>query len=52
MESLARKHGITILCGMEITTTGGDILAFGLERRTKADVDLRESGPHWEIRLA
>jgi predicted metal-dependent phosphoesterase TrpH len=34
-EALGRKHGITILCGMEITTTGGDILAFGLEQEPR-----------------
>lgn len=30
-EALSRKHGLTVLRGMEVTTTGGDILVFGLE---------------------
>ncbi len=34
-ESLSRKHGITILRGMEVTTTGGDILVFGLDQEPR-----------------
>ncbi len=30
-KSLSRKHGLPILRGMEVTTTGGDILVFGME---------------------
>ncbi|MGB6067306.1 MAG: PHP domain-containing protein [Desulfomonilaceae bacterium] len=29
--SLSEKHGLPIFRGMEVTTTGGDILVFGLE---------------------
>jgi predicted metal-dependent phosphoesterase TrpH len=29
--ALSAKHGLTVLRGMEVTTTGGDILVFGLE---------------------
>lgn len=29
--SLSRKHGFPIFRGMEVTTTGGDILVFGME---------------------
>ena len=35
LESLSRKYEITILRGMEITTTGGDILVFGLEQEPR-----------------
>jgi predicted metal-dependent phosphoesterase TrpH len=28
--ALSEKHGLTVLRGMEVTTTGGDILVFGL----------------------
>ncbi|MBI4965089.1 MAG: PHP domain-containing protein [Desulfomonile tiedjei] len=28
---LSRKHGLAVFRGMEVTTTGGDILVFGLE---------------------
>jgi len=31
-EALGKKHGLTVLRGMEITTTGGDILVFGMEQ--------------------
>jgi predicted metal-dependent phosphoesterase TrpH len=30
-KSLSRKHGLPIFRGMEVTTTGGDILVFGME---------------------
>jgi predicted metal-dependent phosphoesterase TrpH len=30
-KTLSQKHGLPIFRGMEITTTGGDILVFGLE---------------------
>ncbi|MBI5249404.1 MAG: PHP domain-containing protein [Desulfomonile tiedjei] len=30
-EALSEKHGLPVFRGMEITTTGGDILVFGLE---------------------
>ena len=29
--SLSEKHGLAVFRGMEVTTTGGDILVFGLE---------------------
>jgi predicted metal-dependent phosphoesterase TrpH len=29
--ALSKKHGLAVLRGMEVTTTGGDILVFGLE---------------------
>jgi hypothetical protein len=31
VEALAQKYGLVVLRGMEVTTTGGDILVFGLE---------------------
>ena len=34
-ESLAHKHGIAIFRGMEITSTGGDILVFGLDEEPR-----------------
>lgn len=44
--SLGRKHGLPIFRGMEVTTTGGDILVFGLEEEpsgiwTPADLKAR-----------
>jgi len=30
-EALSRKYGLAVFRGMEVTTTGGDILVFGLE---------------------
>jgi predicted metal-dependent phosphoesterase TrpH len=30
-EALSKKHGLPVFRGMEVTTTGGDILVFGLE---------------------
>lgn len=30
-EELSHKHGLAVFRGMEVTTTGGDILVFGLE---------------------
>lgn len=30
-QSLSEKHGLAVFRGMEVTTTGGDILVFGLE---------------------
>ncbi|AFM25102.1 PHP domain-containing protein [Desulfomonile tiedjei] len=30
-EALSNKHGLAVFRGMEVTTTGGDILVFGLE---------------------
>ena len=29
--ALSEKHGLLVLRGIEITTTGGDILVFGME---------------------
>ena len=37
--SLGRKHDLPIFRGMEVTTTGGDILVFGMEEETHRDVD-------------
>jgi len=46
--ALADKHGLAVFRGMEVTTTGGDMLVFGLEQepervvtpaRLKAEVD-------------
>ncbi len=34
-ESLAHKHDIAIFRGMEITSTGGDILVFGLDEEPR-----------------
>jgi predicted metal-dependent phosphoesterase TrpH len=30
-DALSKKHGLPVFRGMEVTTTGGDILVFGLE---------------------
>jgi predicted metal-dependent phosphoesterase TrpH len=30
-QNLSRRHGLAVFRGMEVTTTGGDILVFGLE---------------------
>ncbi|HMK35094.1 MAG TPA: PHP domain-containing protein [Desulfomonilaceae bacterium] len=30
-DELSKKHGLAVFRGMEVTTTGGDILVFGLE---------------------
>ena len=51
-KSLARKHGIAILCGMEITTTGGDILAFGLEQEPRQMWTSEKADRSGKIRLA
>jgi predicted metal-dependent phosphoesterase TrpH len=34
-EALAHKHGIAVFRGMEVTTTGGDILVFGLDEEPR-----------------
>ncbi len=53
--SLGRKHDLPIFRGMEVTTTGGDILVFGLEEEPsgmwtpadlKARVDAARRGGH------
>jgi len=31
-EDLSRRHGLAVFRGMEVTTTGGDILVFGFEQ--------------------
>lgn len=33
--ALGEKHDLTVLRGMEVTTTGGDILVFGMEEEPK-----------------
>jgi predicted metal-dependent phosphoesterase TrpH len=33
--ALSERHGLTVLRGMEVTTTGGDILVFGLDEEPK-----------------
>ncbi len=50
--ALASKHGIAVFRGMEVTTTGGDILVFGLEEEprhmwtpTAAKTDVEEKWP-------
>jgi hypothetical protein len=36
--ALSRKHGLAVFRGMEVTTTGGDILVFGLEEEPGDDL--------------
>ncbi len=34
-DTLSRKYGIVVLRGVEITTTGGDVLVYGIEKAPK-----------------